>query len=231
MPPDKVHVLTDWANESIFRPLPVDGALAEATGMARRFNVLFGGNMGMAQALDTVVDAAQRLSHVPEIQFVFAGDGVDRARLETSAKEGGLTNVRFLGRQPPERMPHLYALSDLLLAHLKKDPLFKISIPGKLFNYMACQRPVLMAGEGDAADIVEDAEAGVTCPAEDPEALAKAVLEMYKISPNERATIGASGRRAFLKEYSKEVLLQRHEELLLRVVRGNHQERPTGQGE
>ena len=220
VPADKVHVLTDWANEDVFRPVSVDGDLAERTGMAGRFNVLFGGNIGLAQALDTVVEAAERLSQFPYIQFVFAGDGVDRARLETLVQEKGLTNVRFLGRQPPEQMPYLYALADVLLAHFKRDPLFEISIPGKLFNYMACQRPVLMATEGDAADLVRSAGAGVTCPSEDPDALAKAVLDLYALSPEERAEIGLAGRRVLAKEYSKDILVQRHEELLVEVAKG-----------
>ena len=219
VPPDKVHVLTDWANESIFHPMSPDGALAKETGMAGRFNVLFGGNMGLAQALDTIVEAAQSLSHIPDLQFVFAGDGVDKARLESAVAKRELTNVRFLGGQPPERMPQLYALADVLLAHYKRDPLFEISIPGKLFNYMGCQRPVLMASEGDAADIVTAAGAGLACRAEDPEALAKTVLRLYEMSPEERAGMGASGRQALLKQYSKDVLLPRYEDVLVQAAK------------
>jgi glycosyltransferase involved in cell wall biosynthesis len=221
VPPDKVHVLTDWANGSVYRPVPPDGALAEETGMAGRFNVLFGGNMGPAQALTTVLEAAQRLSHIPDVQFVFAGDGVDKARLEDLAQGKGLANVRFLGWQPIEKMPHLYALSDVLLAHFKRDHMFEISIPGKVYNYMACQRPILMASQGDAADLVKGAGAGVTCEAQNPDALAKAVLELYSMSPDERAGMGDAGRQAFLQQYSRDILVQRHEELLLQVAKSN----------
>ena len=131
VPADKVHVITDWANESIFRPVPPDGALAAEMGMEGRFNVLFGGNMGLAQGLDTVIQAAQRLAHVPEIQFVFAGDGLDRPRIEALVQERGLNNVRFLGRQPLERMPHLCALSDVLLHHFRRDPSLRSASPAR----------------------------------------------------------------------------------------------------
>jgi glycosyltransferase involved in cell wall biosynthesis len=218
VPPDKVHVLTDWANESIYQPVLPDSALAEETGMAGRFNVLFGGNIGLGQALDTVLEAAQLLSHLPDIQFVFAGDGVDKARLEALAQKKGLANVRFLGRQPAEKMPHLYALSDVLLAHYKRDPLFEISIPSKVFAYMACQRPILMASQGDAAELVKDAGAGLTCAGQDADALAKTVLQLYSMSPDERAKMGTAGRQAFLQQYSRNILLQRHEELLSQVA-------------
>jgi glycosyltransferase involved in cell wall biosynthesis len=229
VPPDKVHVLTDWANESVYRPVTPDSALAEETGMAGRFNVLFGGNIGPAQALATVLEAAQRLSHLPDIQFVIAGDGVDKARLEALVREKGLTNVRFLGQQPAEKMPHLYALSDVLLAHFKRDPLFEISIPSKVFAYMACRRPVLMASQGDAANLVKAAGAGVTCKAEDPDTLAKAVVDLYSMSPHERARMGDAGRQAFLQQYSREVLLQRHGELLRQVAsQGAQSMEPVG---
>jgi colanic acid biosynthesis glycosyl transferase WcaI len=218
VPADKIHVFNHWANDSIYRPVPPDQSLAEEVGMAGLFNVFFGGNIGLAQALETVVHTAQRLSHLPDIQFLFAGDGMDKPRLEALAQEQGLTNVRFLGRQPEERMPYLYALSDVLLAHFKKDPLFEISVPGKLFAYLACQRPILMASEGDAADIVNAAGAGVTCPAEDPDALARAVLKLYQMSPDQRAEMGAAARQAFLRQYFRGVLLQRHEELLSQVA-------------
>lgn len=217
VPPEKIQVLTHWADESLFRPVPPNPELAAEMGMAGRFNVLFAGNIGLAQALESVIEAAQRLTEFPEIQFVFAGDGMDQPRLETLARERNLTNVKFLGRQPYESMPDLYALSDVLLAHYKKDPLFEISVPGKLFAYLACQKPVLMASEGDSARIVQDSGAGLTCPAEHPEAIADAVLKLYRMPPEERAIMGAAGLKTFQEKYSRSVLVDRHEELLSQI--------------
>ena len=218
VPAEKITVLSDWANGDIYRPVPPDPVLAKETGMAGRFNVLFGGNMGAAQALGTVIDAAQRLVKHREIQFVFVGDGMDKTKLESLARERGLSNVRFLDRQPVEQMPHLYALSQVLLAHYKKDPLFEISVPAKLSAYLGCQKPVLMASEGDAAAIINSAKAGVTCPAENPQALSEAVLKLYRMSAEQRDGMGQAGRQAFLDHYSQDVLLQRHEDLLKQVA-------------
>ena len=229
VPPEKVSVLTDWANESIYKPVEPDPELAQELGMAGRFNVLFGGNMGLAQALGTVVETAQLLSTHPQIQFLFAGDGVHREALESMVAERGLTNVRFLGRQPSSSMPHIYALSDVLLAHFKRDPLFEISIPAKIFAYMACQRPVLMASDGDAAEMVKNAGAGISCPAEDPQAMARAVLDLYQMAPGRKLDMGAAGRLAFLEKYSREVLVQRHEDLLLQVAGKSRTEAPEVQ--
>ncbi len=218
VPPEKVTVITNWANEEIYRPVAPDPALAGELGMAGRFNVVFGGNMGLAQSLETVVETADLLKSREDIQFLFAGDGVGRHSLEDMVRERKLDNVRFLGQQPATRMPHIYALSDVLLAHYKRDPLFEISIPAKIFSYMACQRPVLMASAGNAADLVEAAGAGTTCPAEDPQAMAQAVLDLHSMSAEERGVMGAAGRQAFLEGHSREVLVRRHEDLLMEVA-------------
>lgn len=218
VPPKKIHIFSDWANGDIYRPVPRNEALAQESGFTGHFNVLFAGNMGAAQALETVIHTAKRLSYLPEIQFIFVGDGIERPRLESLAAEQGLKNVRFLGRQPVEQMPHLYALSDVLLAHFRRDPIFEISVPSKLFAYLACQRPVLMASQGDAAEIVRQAGAGITCDAEDPDALAEAVLKLYNMNPRERDNMGISGRQAFLERYSQEVLVRQHEEVLKSVA-------------
>ena len=153
-----------------------------------------------------------------------------REPLESMVADRGLTNVRFLGRQPPSRMPHIYALSDVLLAHFKRDPLFEISIPAKIFAYMACQRPVLMASDGDAAEVINNAGAGISCPAEDPEAMARAVLELYQMTPELKQEMGVAGRQAFLENYSRDVLVQRHEDLLLQVAGKSRTEAPEVQG-
>lgn len=218
VPPEKVTVMTNWANEEIYQPVEPDPALASELGMAGRFNVVFGGNMGLAQNLETVVETADLLKSREDIQFLFAGDGVARYALEGMVQERKLDNVRFLGQQPATRMPPIYALSDVLLAHYKRDPLFEISIPAKIFSYMACQRPVLMASAGNAADLVEAAGAGTSCPAEDPQAMAKAVLDLHSMSAEERAVMGTAGRQAFLENHSREVLVRRHEELLMQVA-------------
>ncbi len=218
VPPEKVTVITNWANEEIYQPVEPDPALARELGMAGRFNVVFGGNMGLAQNLETVVEAADLLKSNEDIQFLFAGDGVGRDALEGAVRERKLDNVRFLGQQPATRMPHIYALSDVLLAHYKRDPLFEISIPAKIFSYMACQRPVLMASAGNAADLVEAAGAGTSCPAEDPQAMAQAVLDLHSMSADERAAMGTAGRQAFLENHSREVLVGRHEDLLMEVA-------------
>jgi glycosyltransferase involved in cell wall biosynthesis len=223
VPADKIHVIPNWADEDLYRPVPLDQALADKYGFTGRFNVVFAGNMGFAQGLDTVIEAAHQLSDLPEVQFVFIGDGVDEARLQRMVVEQQVGNVRFLGRHPAEQMPHFFALADALLVHLKRDPLFEITIPSKTLAYMACGRPILMAVAGDAADVVRDAGAGLTCTPQDPKALADAVRTLHTMPVAERERMGQAGREAFLNYYTRRVLMDRYEALFTEVAKTGRQ--------
>ena len=219
VPPDKVRVIPNWADDTIFRPVAPDPGLAEDTGMAGRFNVLYAGNIGPAQGLETAIEAAERVSHIPEIQFVLMGYGEDKSRLESLASSKSLTNVRFLGWQEPETLPHYYALADALLVHLNRDPAFEGTIPSKTLTYMACGRPIIMASSGDAAALVREAGAGVTCEPQNPDMLAQAVLRLHATSVEERERMGQAGREAFLKRYTRRVLVDKYEELMTQISR------------
>lgn len=221
VPPDKVQVIPHWADESLYRPVPPDPNLARKFSMAGRFNVVFAGQMGLAQALDVVLDAAEELSDLAEVQFVLVGDGTDAERLRQAAGEQGLENVRFLGRQPAEMMPYIFAVAGALLVHLRDDPVFRVTIPSKTIAYMACGRPVLMAVEGDAADLIRAAGAGVTCRSQSGKDLADAVRRLHAMSREAREHMGRAGRKAFLTSYSRGVLLDRYEAILGGMARGN----------
>lgn len=214
----KVHLIPNWVDETLFCPLPSDPAVAGRFGMVGKFSVVFAGNLGLAQRLDTVLEAARELSSLPDIQFVIAGDGVQEKPLKDMTQALRLRNVIFLGRQPLELMPKLFAASDALLVHLKRDPLFGITIPAKTNAYLACGRPIIMAVEGDAARLVDEAGAGVTCKAEDPKGLADAVRRLYEMDDGQRAALGSSGRSFFLQYCSKEVLLPKYERLFSDVA-------------
>ncbi len=215
---DKIRFIPNWADDAVYRMVEVDPGLAAETGMVGRFNVLYAGNMGFAQAFDAVVQAAELTQDLPQVQFVFVGDGVEKPVLQELVKQKNLTNVRFLYRQLPAKMPYLYSLADVLLAHLKHNPLFDITIPSKTFPYLACGRPILMAVAGDSADVVRRAGAGLICEPENSQAIADTVRQFYMMTSQERARFGNAGRKAFLEQYSKEVLLENWEQLLYEVA-------------
>jgi len=219
VPAGKIHVIPNWADEDIYRPVPRNEALAAEHGLAGRFNVVYGGNMGAAQGLHNVVEAATLLRDLPEVQFVLIGDGVDQDVLLQMVQERKLENVRFLGRQPAQEMPRFFALADVLLVHLKRDPLFEITIPSKTLAYLACGRPILGVVAGDPADVIRQAGAGIICPQEDPAALAQLVRSLCAMPPAEREAMGQAGRQAFLANYTRRVLVGRYEALLTEVAK------------
>jgi glycosyltransferase involved in cell wall biosynthesis len=198
----KLHVVHDWVDVEHYRPLPPDRQEAQRLGLDGRFNVMFAGTMGMAQGLDSVLDAADDLRDLPDLQFVFVGDGVEAPVLQERAAAMRLPNVRFLGRFPPDDMPRLLSLADVLLMHVKDDPLFRITVPHKVFTYLATGKPVLAAIAGDAADVVLEAGAGISCPPADPRALASAVRRLYVMGEADRRTMGEAGRQAACEQYS-----------------------------
>lgn len=221
VPGEKVHVVPNWANTETYRPRPPDASLATRLGLAGKFNVMFAGNIGEAQGLDTVLEAAALLSDEPGVQIVIVGDGIALEGLKRTAAARGVTNILFLGRYPADSMPGLYALADVLLVHLRDDPLFRITIPHKILAYMASGKPVLAAVSGDAADVVARAGAGVTCPPQHPPALAEAVRTLYTLLPSERAAMGFRGQQAVEREYGRGPLISQIETVLKSAVRAH----------
>ena len=106
-------------------------------------------------------------------------------------------------------MPRYFSLADVLLVTLRKEPIFELTIPSKVQSYLACAKPVIAALDGEGARIIRKAGAGIACPAEEPAALAEAVLKIYLMSETEREDIGSRGRDYFDKHFERTMLLDR----------------------
>jgi len=221
VPEEKISVFLNWGYEGLYNLEEPDRGLAEEVGMNNRFNILYAGNMGPAQGLHNVIEAASLLTDIPEIQFVFMGRGMDRMNLEKEVKVRKLSNVRFLERRPMSQMPSFYALADVLLVHLIDDPLFEVTIPGKTQSYLASGKPILMSVKGDAADLVLKAGAGLVVQPSSPEDLARAVRKLYNMSSAGRKAMGVAGRNYYLKNLSSDVLIDRYEQLFQGLVKSN----------
>jgi len=222
VPGDKIHVIYNWTDEAMFRPVPRDEALARELGLAGRFNIVYAGNLGPLQGLDAVVRAAARVRTVRSIQIVIVGVGQQELELRALARSLGANNVLFVGRRPYQEMPRICALADVHLVHLRDLPFFRATIPSKTQVALACARPVLMAVNGDAADIIRKAEAGVTCPPEDEARLADAMVALAETAGDELAAMGQRGRRFYLDEMSLDIG-GRHMDSLLREVGASRQ--------
>jgi glycosyltransferase involved in cell wall biosynthesis len=218
VPPEKVDVIYNWCDEATIQPTAADPELASRLGLSDCFNVMFAGTMGTGQALDSVLEAAALCRRtLPNVQFVFVGGGVDRNRLEKKAADLGLTNVRFLPRQPMSAMGAVLGLADVLLVHLKDHPLFSITIPSKTQAYMASGKPVLMAVRGDAAQLVTQSGGGLVCEPENPRSIAETVARFAAMSPEQRRSMGEAGRRYYDEQLSLRVGVTKFEALFARI--------------
>jgi glycosyltransferase involved in cell wall biosynthesis len=218
VPADKVHVVYNWIDEDLFQPVPRDEALASELGFAGKFNVVFAGNFGAYQGLDSVIRAAAMLSDVPDVQLVFIGTGQKDPELRALAAEMKLSNVRFIGRRDLTDMPKINALADVLLVHLKDLDFFRATIPSKTQVSLASGRPVIMAVRGDAADIIERANAGFVCEPENPAALAETIKRMRHTPAAEREAMGRNGRQFYQSEMSLDIGAARLHDILTQAA-------------
>ncbi len=209
----KITVLANWANEQNFQPVEPDPALAEREGLGRHFCVMYVGNIGTAQSLDTVVEAAALLKDMSDIEFIFIGDGVERETLEQQVCDRGFKNIRFLGSRPQEQAAAYLAWADIVLIHLKQDPVYEITIPSKTYAYLAVGKPILAAVTGDTASLVQKSGAGFTCSPGDPQILAQTVRRFYALPESDRQAMGQSGRQTFLSYYTRQALVDEYERL------------------
>lgn len=219
VPEEKIEVIYNWCDEGQIPKTPKNESLAKELGFSGRFNVLFAGTMGKAQALEAVLDAAGRIGgRIPEIQFIFVGGGIEVARLQAIARERRLNNVLFLPRRPVSEIGEVLNLADVLLVHLKDDPLFRITIPSKIQAYLAVGRPILVGVRGDAADLVRVAGAGIDCEPENPESISEEVEKLYRMPRSLLDEMGDNGRRYYQKELSLSVGVIRFEEVFQAAV-------------
>jgi glycosyltransferase involved in cell wall biosynthesis len=226
VPQEQMTVIHNWMPAETYDCVAPDLALAEREGLAKRFNVMYAGNMGPSQDLRTVIEAAALLADLPQVQLVLVGDGVQYSELVEFLRKKGLRNVLFLGRRPPESMPALYALADVLLVHLKPDSLSDVSIPSKVFAYMASGRPVLTAVKGDAEQFVVENGFGVAVPPSNPAKMAEAVRWFYGASHEKREEMGKAALVAYKTKYSPAIQIGRVEAVLAKVInRQNRQAR------
>jgi glycosyltransferase involved in cell wall biosynthesis len=200
--PEKISVVENGVEAELFSPRTESNLRMELCAEGK-FVVSYVGTMGNAHGLQTVIEAAERLQSVaPQVLFLLVGEGAEKQQLVSMARSRGLTNLRLVDQQPRERIPAYICASDACLVLLKKSEIFKTVIPSKMLEFMACARPVILGVQGQAQQILENAQAGICIEPENSSALAQAVL---RLADNEqlRETLGRNGRRHVLQNFSR----------------------------
>lgn len=225
---DKLTVIPNWNAEDQFGADAVSDSL-RARPAGAPFRVVFAGNLGRAQGLETVLEAAL-LSNPDTVEFVFVGSGVVESELRERAECLGLDNVKFLGRRARSEMGEVFSEADALLVHLRNQPLFEITIPSKTQAYLMVGRPILMGVSGDAARLVDAAGAGIAFEPENPAALAEAVDQLRTLPVEEREQMGARGRAYYYSQLSLDVGSSRFLDVFSRAAVRRHRFDRTKRG-
>jgi colanic acid biosynthesis glycosyl transferase WcaI len=220
VPVARISIVENGVETDLFRPSPAAMQIREQLHLEDRFLICYVGTMGMAHGLETLIAAAEELqTALPSAMFLLIGEGAEKERIVELAAARRLRNIQFLGQQPREKIPGYVSAADLCLVMLKKTELFKTVIPTKLLEYMACERAVIVAVDGEARRVVEEAGAGVFVEPENSQILVRAILELAG-NAGRRQQMGARGRQYIVNKLSREQTAQDYIAVLAGLKRG-----------
>lgn len=195
-----INSLGDYDSKIDYFPNWIDVSLTEnqenykTPTFPKGFNVVIAGNMGVAQDIPNLIEAAGLLKG-KGINFIFVGDGRMKDWAETKVREDSLDNVFFMGRFPMEYMPDFFAQSDALLLALKKSPIFELTVPSRIQAYMWAAKPIAAMIDGEGSDLISNIGCGISVPSESPEALAKALLDLSILDKGLLVEMGVKGKK------------------------------------
>jgi glycosyltransferase involved in cell wall biosynthesis len=194
VPREKLLHLPNGADTERFRPRPPDLQLKDQLGLQDKKIVFWAGTLGYAHGIANILEAAKCLTGVPEIHFLFLGDGSARADLQRRCTDMQLSNVTFLDPVPLADVPSYFSIAEIGLASLIDIPLYEGARPSKLFPILASGKPLIFVGIGETAKLVRHADAGIVVRNRDPLALANAIVQLVH-DPELAAMYGANGRQ------------------------------------
>ena len=172
-------------------------------------NILFAGNIGVAQSFDTIISAANIVRKKKKnINFIIIGEGRDKQRVIKKISKLSLeNNFKFLGSFPPEKMSEYFACADALLVSLKKSKIFRLTIPGKLQSYLASGKPIIGSVDGVSSDIILESKSGYVSPSENSKMLSTSIIKFSNLTKKEKLKMGENARKYFEKEFERNKLL------------------------
>lgn len=212
-----VKLVPNGVDTSMFDP-NADGAdFRMLNDLDGKFIVLYAGAHGMANDLEVVLEAADRLRDLKEVELLFLGDGKEKPALMSKAEALRLSNVRFLPPIPKNEISQVMAAADACIAILRPIEAFKTTYPNKVFDYMAAGRPVILAIDGVIREIVEKAEAGIFVPPGNPEALAMAVRRLVN-ARDQGVRMGRAGRACVEEFFDRKVLATKMIQVFTEII-------------
>jgi len=210
---NKIHLLTNGVDTLLFKKENRDENFRREIGIENKFALCYAGIHGIAQGLEVIINAAEIVKNEENIQFIFVGDGPEKQDLINMVKEKDLTNVTFLPLQPKTNMPKIVASMDAAIIPLKKLELFKGALPSKMFETLASEIPIILPVQGEAAKLINSANAGIVVEPENSKEIAEAVLKLYN-DIELRKSLGENGRAYVMEHYARENITRKLEKIL-----------------
>jgi colanic acid biosynthesis glycosyl transferase WcaI len=219
VPKNKIICIPNWVNTNFIRPLPKNNNSWKTTHkLDDKFVILYSGNIALTQRLETLIEAASKLSHLPEIAFVIAGESKALGKLQQYCQVHKANNVLLLPLQPREQLPEMLAAADVGVI-LQKSNVISFNMPSKIPLLLASGRPIIASvpSNGTAARAIKKSGGGVVIEPESSNALASAIVNLYT-NPAKAKKLGEQGRKFAVERYSFEQALQQYEELFADVM-------------
>ena len=203
----KIVFAPNWAEDLYLKKEMIEKESISAM-MPDGFKVMFAGNVGSAQDIDSIVNAANETKDIADINYIIVGDGRARAKAEERVKEMGLEKtVYFMGRHPMTQMPTFFSLADLMVVSLKDEYIFSLTIPAKTQSYLASGKPIVTMLNGEGSRIVEQAKCGLTAPSGDYKLFAENIRKLYRTDKAELEQMGKNGFEFYKNHFGKKMVV------------------------
>ena len=214
-PKSKIQLITNGANVGLFYDRGKQ--MRKMLGFPDKFIVLYAGIFGIAQGMDQLCEVVGQLKQDRSVHFVFIGEGPVKNKVHQLKKKRNLDNLTILNEIPREDIANYISAADCCLVPLKKSPTFLGALPSKMFDCMACERPVVLSVDGEAHRVLEKSGGGLFAEPGKPDQMIAAILKL-KNDPALRKKMGQAGRRFVEKNYSRKQKAVELEEQLLKIV-------------
>jgi glycosyltransferase involved in cell wall biosynthesis len=216
--PERIRYLPNFAEDIYGRRVEQNEAARHDALLPAGFRILFAGNVGYAQDFPTILHAAEMLRCERGVQWIIVGDGRASEWLSQEIARRGLEQtVHTMGRFPLEEMPMWYECADAMMVALRSDPIFALTLPGKVQSCMAASKPILAALDGEPARVIQEARCGICVPAGDGTGLAEAALQLSRMHANELRELGLNGRAYFDRHFERQMVIAQLEDCLAAV--------------
>ncbi len=213
---DNISYLPNWADD--VQNTVSEEKLRELPGLPEGFVILFAGNIGDAQDIETLMKGIELVKHIKDLKLVFLGDGRKRIWLESEIINRNLSDkVFWLGQFPPDTMPYFFEKASVLLVSLKSDPAFALTVPAKLQTYMANRKTVISMLSGAGNEIVSEANCGICISSGDEIGLANAIEGLSKTSSEDLRKMGINGYNYYIENFKKDKVLKTLDSFLQRM--------------